>query len=266
MNKLKQYGLMALAATCVWILGACTEECEDYQGAQPIDTNCIRASFITSDEFTEFSPTEEKVLPVVLTRQNTNAEATVKLNVIQNDGNKFQVPESVTFAAGEDSKVFNITFSDCEIGTIYTYTVGLEEADVDSYNQQTLATTTGSVQIVQWNLLGEGNLYTGLFGKQFSCNVYQASHAQWYKAEGPLEEGKNMVFKVNEDNSVDVEDQAIYTHPSYGTIYVTNLPPYGGGGTYDPESNTITSTGYYHVGNLYFSTAGDDVLTIPTVE
>lgn len=262
--NIKKYSIIALLMVLAMGFNACTEEC-DYLPAEPVNKNCSKASFSAAEDgfFLEVTPTEEKKMTLTLTRENTESEATIELLVKQNDNDIFQIPESVTFASGVGSTTFDVTFPDAEIGVKYSLTLALKNDDVDPYQEVTTATLDGSIQVVQWEPIGTGSLNSGFFEETIPCEIMKASHAAWYKAVDPVEEGKSIVFKVDENNSVLVEDQAIYTHPSYGLVYVNNIQNNPKGeGTYDPEKNIIQAALYYYCGAGYFGTFVE-TLTLP---
>lgn len=247
--------------TCLGLilgLGACTDEC-DYTPAQQVSPDCVKASFVTDGGFQELNTDAPKSITVTVTRENTGGDATVPLNVLQNDGGVFQIPESVTFAAGQATATFDIAFPDAEIGLEYTYSIALDADAVDPYSQNTIASNTGTIQIIQWDLLGTGTLTCTLLGGTATCNVYKASHAAWYKAEAPVEEGMDILFVVNDDNSVTVSDQPIFTDANYGTVYVNNT---ANGGIYSAEDNIIQAALYYYCSAGYFGTFVE-TLTLP---
>lgn len=251
-----------LTFSCLLLgMGACTDEC-DYTPAQQVSADCIKASFVTDGEFMELNTDAPKSITVTVTRENTSGEATVALNVLQNDANVFQIPESVTFAAGQATATFEVAFPEAEIGLEYTYSIALDADAVDPYSQNTIASTSGTIQIIQWNLLGTGTLTCTLLGGTATCNVYKASHAAWYKAEAPVEDGMDILFIVNDDNSVTVSDQPIFTDANYGTVYVNNTE---GGGIYSAENNIIQAAFYYYCSAGYFGTYVE-TLTLPTAQ
>lgn len=262
MKRIIKHSVIALSMVLAVGLTACTEECE-YIPAEQVDTSIPAASFTSyGGDFWELAPSEEKRFTLTVTREDANDSATIPLIVEQNDGNVFQVPENVTFEAGQADAVIEITCPDLEIGVVYNYCIRL---GVDPYREDLIALTNGSVQMIQWDLLGTGSLTcSALYADivEAPCNIYKASHANWYKAEDPLEQGMSIVFKVAEDNSVVVEDQPIITHPSYGPVYVNNET---GGGVYDPATNTIQAALYYYCSAGYFGTY-IETLTLPSAE
>ena len=151
---------------------------------------------------------------------------------------------------------------DAEIGLEYTYSISLDADAVDPYAENSIASTTGTIQIIQWDLLGTGSLTCTLLEETASCNVYKASHAAWYRAEEPIEANMDILFIVNDDNSVTVADQPIFTHANYGTVYVNNA---AGGGIYDAQTNTIQVAFYYYCSAGYFGTFAE-TLTLPAAQ
>lgn len=262
MKRIIRNSFIALSTVLAVGLTACTEEV-DYMPAEQVDANLPAASFTTyGGDFWELAPSDEKRFTLTVMREDPSGSTTVPLIVEQNDGNVFQVPENVTFADGQNEATIEITCPDLEIGVVYNYCIRL---DVDPYRDDLIALTNGSVQMIQWDLLGIGSLTCSAIYADIveaPCNIYKASHADWYKAEDPLEQGMSIVFKVAEDNSVVVEDQPIITHPSYGPVYVNNDT---GGGVYDPATNTIQAALYYYCSAGYFGTY-IETLTLPSAE
>lgn len=263
---MKKIANIALFMAFALGFSACTEETE-YTPVNPVAEDCPRVSFVADGDVEEVSPSQSSV-QLVLVRENADSELTVPLNVLQNDGEVFQIPESVTFAVGETTVVVPVTFSNLEIAQIYTYSISLNEQYVDPYAESSISVTTRSVQMIQWNLLGEGTLTnSALYAEPITvpCNIYRASHAHWYKVEEPFEAGKNIIFQVDdEDNSVLVEEQAILTHPSYGLVYISNE---NGEGSFDSQTNTITIAVDYYCSVGYFNSSPvEEVLTLPSAE
>lgn len=223
MRKLYKYGYAALLMVLVFGSVSCTKECE-YTPAQVISKDCVKASFLESEDgfFKELTPDEEKKITLTVTREITEGECTIGLNILDNETGIFNVPEYVSFADGESSKTFDITFPDAEVGILYNLTIELDKHSIDPYIESTISTLVGSIQIVQWNPIGESQMISQFFEQTITCETMKASHANWYKFVSLTEEGKDLVIKVNENNEAIVEDQQIGTHASYGPIYVNN--------------------------------------------
>lgn len=98
---------------------------------------------------------------------------------------------------------------------------------------------------IQWDSLGQGTLTCGALGVIAPCEIKKAAHAEWYKAVAPIEDGMDIVFKVNEDGSVSVEEQPIFTESTYGVIYVNNVSGSPTGGQKN-DDGTIQAYLYYY--------------------
>lgn len=121
-------------------------------------------------------------------------------------------------------------------------------------NTKTLSTTT--FMGVEWTLIGDGYYTTSMFTNvvDMPVPVYRAGHAEWYKVPSIFEEGKDLVIKV-EGTSANVDQQDVFTHPTYGSVYVA--------GSGVVENGVITLTLQYTCSAGSFGTF-NDVLKLPT--
>ena len=222
MKQGMKYSFIALSTVMALGFGACTEDV-DYTPAGPVASDCIKASFAVDNAATVFSPTDANAFSLPIVREVTDGEATVLVKPTHvNNGDVFQIPESVTFAAGEQSTTLDVTFEVPELEEEYTYSFELEEAAYDPYSEATVSTSTGTVlKQADWNqTLGTTTANFAYFGTESSlwskmvttqCSVLGTSDAAtWYKLASPIEEGNDIVFKVNEDGTVRVRRQQIY--------------------------------------------------------
>lgn len=267
MNKMRYY-YMTLAAVLTLGFSACTDEVE-YHGASPVADDCIRASFTSDgDNYTVASNIQS--INVTVTRENTTNEATVALKALPQNDSNFQIPASVTFAAGSGTTSFDIPFSGLEQEELYTFSIALDNNAVDSYSSSVLASTTGYVlQEATWNTsLGQGIYASGAFG-QARCEILQAEeNARWIKCITPFETDYSIVIKINEDNSVRMREQALAWAnvglPDPQLIYVSINHTYDGSyNTYDPATGVITMAMNYTCAAGSLGTYVDQVLVAP---
>lgn len=244
MNKSIKYSFMALSTVFVLGFSACTEEC-DYVPAQQVNADCIKASFVSDGEQNIIDANSEKKVTITVNRQKTVIEHTTRLKALSTNDSHFIIPESVTFAAGANTATFDIIFSDVEAEEYYTYSVALDEADIDSYSESTIANTTGSVlQQAYWDTpIGVGEFTLSGLGAVLPCEVLQTSEAStWFKAVAPAAEGNDIIFKVNADNSVRMRETPVCLVnvglPEPQMLYININPTYGG--SYNPDTRTIT--------------------------
>lgn len=259
MKQRMKYSLIALSTVMALGFSACTEEAE-YTPASPVASDCIKASFTTDNNALVFSPTDANAFSLPIVREATDSETTVLVKpTYVNNGEVFQIPESVTFAAGASTTTLDVTFEVPELEEEYTYSFELEEAAYDPYSENTVSTTTGTVlKQANWDQeLGTGVITFGVLKYQGSCEVRGTSQAQnWYKAVDAIGAGNDIVFKVNEDNTVRVRRQelcgitvTVSGQQVPATCYVALNSAYTGrelgegiyGNTYDPATGLIVA-------------------------
>lgn len=240
--KVRIYSYMALMVLALGF-GACTEEC-DYLPAGVIDGNCIKASFSTDGEYLILPAEAENKVTITAEREKTDVESTIALRATSVNDIHFQIPQSMAFASGKATTTFDVTFSDIELEEEYKYSVAMDESAYDPYNANTLATTSGTIlKKAHWDSsLGQGSFSLSGLGANVPCEIQKTSDAEkWFKAVAPLEDGNDLVFKVNEDNTVRFRKQPVCMVnvglPEPVMLYVSLNPKYGG--VYDPEQNTI---------------------------
>ncbi len=146
------------AALCLGII-SCQEEAE-WTPAPEVSADAQEVYFENPDELgCEIDPADNVTSHevVVLRAADKAAEAlTIGINVIQNDSNKFTVPESVTFEAGAVKATFAIGFEGLQVAETYTLHLALDPAAINPYD--TLACNASysfSVTPIKWEL-GKG--------------------------------------------------------------------------------------------------------------
>ena len=260
MKKITYMICMALALG----FGACTEDV-DYTPGKPVADDCILATFTTDVTETIVSAADEKKVTVTVMRENTTNEATVPLKVLPQTDDCFDVPASVTFAAGASTATFDITFTVEEEEEVYTYCVALDESAVDSYSEDYITSITGTVlPEANWSTsLGQGIYASGNFG-QAPCEVLKADGQNWYKMVTPFD-NYSIVIKVNEDNSVRLREQPLAWAnvglPDPELIYISLNESYNGVyNSYDPTTGVITMALDYTCSAGSLGTALDQVV------
>lgn len=133
--------------------------------------------------------------------------------------------------------------------------VGNYSITVVAVNGNTKTSSVTNFMGIEWSLIGEGYYTAPMFGvTDMPVQVYKAGHAEWYKMPSIFEEGKNMVVKV-EGSSASVDQQDVYTDPTYGSVYI------GGSGVV--ENGVIMLTLQYTCAAGSFGSF-NDVLKLPT--
>lgn len=75
---------------------------------------------------------------------------------------------------------------------------------------------------IQWDVLGTGMFQSTFFGDIFPVEIRKAAHAEWYKIVEPYEQGLDLIIKFNGTDAA-IEQQQVYTHPTYGAVYAEGI-------------------------------------------
>lgn len=150
MNKILA-GLVAVAS--VFATFSCSED-DSYTPAEP-ETGVKPYVYFSENNETTLSlePTAPAELTFTVCRQDTKDAIEMPLIVTENTSNVFNVPSSVSFAAGEESVDVTVTFPDAPIGTPCSLTVGFSSEYTGIYYSG-IGQQTFTVNRVKWNNVG----------------------------------------------------------------------------------------------------------------
>ena len=143
--------------------------CEDSIEREPspiVPPNCQNVFFPNSNTTDiELEPTELAQVIVPISREDSKTTATVPIKVFSAD-DVFNIPETVTFDAGEDTTSFVVTFPEAEEGIKYSFEIGISG---DEYFNPYINNKT-SIKFpycIKWENIGKGVMiedYSNLFG------------------------------------------------------------------------------------------------------
>lgn len=150
MNKILA-GLVAVAS--IFATSSCSED-DSYTPAEPETGVKPYVYFSEKNETTlSLEPTAPAELTFTVCRQDTKDAIEMPLIVTENTSNVFNVPSSVSFAAGEESVDVTVTFPDAPIGTPCSLTVGFSSEYTGIYYSG-IGQQTFTVNRVKWNNVG----------------------------------------------------------------------------------------------------------------
>lgn len=140
-----------------------------------VDPNCPGAYFSADNQYEyELEPEAATEITLTLARTNTGNAATVNVEVLTNTNDVFEVPEAVSFAAGEGEAALTIKFPNAEVGTTYNYELKLADDAFNPYVNGTVY-ASGEVTRVKWNDF-ETTIYIDGVVSTFFGAPYPVSH------------------------------------------------------------------------------------------
>ena len=199
MKTINKYFLML--AMVAFGLTACEEEVKrepspDFDGKKAV-------FFPISEEAKEVDPKDVFEHEIMIVRTSKAAEATIKLKVQENTSKVFTVPESVKFAAKQDTTTFKVKFPKAKIDSTYTLVITLDDAVSDPYRVEH-PTYQLTINVAKWNDVTDkvAVVFDGI------TNVfYGVGNPGWYC---PYQR------KDNADGSFDIRLLNVYTRlPEY---------------------------------------------------
>ena len=148
MKKVTKYIALLIGGIALLSMAACSDD--DGRTPSPaVDPNCIGASFVGDNiGYEELEDTDPKELTLTISRDKTEAAATVAIEVQANTENIFNIPQSVSFAAGQATADLVITFENAQLKEEYSFQISLEAAAVNPYKGNGHASFT--VQCLKW--------------------------------------------------------------------------------------------------------------------
>lgn len=148
MKTINKYLFLAMAGSML-TFAACSDDIE--RDPSPIvDPDCQGAYFAADNTYEyELDPESPMSFTLTVGRANTESAATIGIEVLANSENVFEIPESVSFEAGQSTATITLNFPNAEIGTSYNYELKLEEGSYNPYSDQT-AYVSGEVLRIKW--------------------------------------------------------------------------------------------------------------------
>ena len=214
MKKTFKYAYVALAGLLAMTITSCVDKYE-YDGVGEQDPGAFISANATQ---IKYAAEDEQVLTFNL--QRTNSEAQENISLIC-DNSKFQVPSSVSFAAGESKKTVSVPFSMLG-GTTEEVTISVAKESATVYGVSELKFTI--TRDFVWEYLGTGVYQCWLFGETWEQDVYRGEGTQMYKLTDCITKGYDIIFELTEDGQhllkPIAKQETGYVHPSYGMVSV----------------------------------------------
>lgn len=162
MKLLKNYLYLSLLAVGM-TFASCDDE-DNYSPGALTDPSCPALTFGSDNvQSIELDPTEPTQGTITLYRGKADAAATYNLHVLRNTDNVYNVPSTVSFAAGATEADITISFNNAEVGKAYTVEIALEDADVDAYSANAYNSFVYTCTRVKWNEVGKGQWLDGFW-------------------------------------------------------------------------------------------------------
>ena len=227
-------------------------------------------SFLAANQGTT---TEEANLtvPVAIGRATTNGTYTATVTMTDASEGVTLKSQQVTFADGEGMAYAYLEFANMQKGVEYTCNLTLSDADKATANKdfgEQISTTAVSV-MCDYNWINMGNGFYSSpewWEEEFYVPILHAEGTNIYRMIGLFQDGYDIDFTINADNTVTVAGQPSWYHSSYGNVWLVgdaNDTADGYAGTYDAATKKVTFILYHYVPGVGGFGTFVDTLTMP---
>ncbi len=279
MKKVKIYIALFLGGMMLVNLAACSDD-DKLTPSPVVDPNCINASFAGRNiDFLELEDTDPTSMTLTVTRDKTDAAATVAIEVLSNTEDVFSIPANVSFAAGQATATLGISFDNAQFKKEYSFEIALEESAVNPYKGNGFASFT--VQRFKWvDVPGTCTFKDWVFAEyndvdEYEVSIQQIEDENRYRIVDPFKEGLEalgedpdeadpyLYFNISSSNQVNFTS---YNTAYDGGIVGYSTEDYMGVGDvdskYNPDTQTVTFSVYYY-GDEYLGQK-ESQLILPT--
>lgn len=266
MKKVINYIVLLVGGIMLSTLAACSDD-DERTPSPTVDPACIGASFGAKNiNFIELEDTDPTSITLEITRDKTDAAATVGIEVLANTDNIFTIPSNVSFAAGEAEKDLVISFDNAAMKKEYSFEIALENSAVNPYKGNSHASFT--IQRLRWvNVAGECTFKDWVFvenAEGYKVSLQQVEGENRYRIVDPFKKG----LEATEGDPANADDYLYFTikpankqvtFTSYETGYFNeegllitgmSVEEYMGiddvDSKYNPATQTVTFNVYYY--------------------
>ena len=143
---INRIGLLIGLVTVMLYTSSCEENLPGRTASPEVSADCQSMYFDVTKAVNEFQLklADPRSVSIVIKRNKTEDAGTVSIVATVNTENIFTIPQSVSFAAGQDAANLTITFPEAELGIPYTATLHLEGENV---NEEYIANKEVSVVV-----------------------------------------------------------------------------------------------------------------------
>ena len=252
------------------LVAASLTSCDTENKGAIYEPKVANVSFMTAEQST-LTKANNLTVPVAVSRAKTDGVATYAITISDASEGVTLKDQTVSFAAGEGMAYVNVDFANMGPGQTYQCTLNLSSEAVSTANpdfgEQITSTVVSVMCDFDWEEIGNG-FYSSpeWWEEEFYVPMIHAKGSNIYRMLGLFQEGYDIEFTINADNTVTVPGQPSWYHSSYGNVWLVgdaNDTADGYAGTYDPGSKKVTFILYHYVPGLGGFGTFVDTLTMP---
>ena len=252
------------------LLAAGLTSCDQDNIGAIYEPTAANVSFLSASQ-SATTEAESLSVPVAIGRATTKGSYTANVTISGATEGVSLKSNQVTFNDGEGMAYAIVEIANMQKGKMYTCTLSLSDADAATANtefgEQVLSTKVNVMCDYNWIDMGDG-FYSSpeWWEEEFYVPIMHAEGTNIYRMMGLFQDGYNIQFTINSDNTVTVPGQPSWEHSSYGAVWLVgdaNDTANGYAGTYDAASKKVTFILYHYVPGVGGFGTFVDTLTMP---
>lgn len=211
--------MMVVVAIAGLSLASCSDDDDNYTVGEASDGAYLYTDIVSKT----YLPDENQTFTINLGRANTSGEQSFELKC---DNEKFTVPSTVNFKAGESVVAVPVTFN-IGLGDTETAKFIIPSKEASAYGNDTISVTVS--RDYTWEKIGTADFTDGIFtGAAATVDVKKAKEGtNLYKFVAPM----RTLYKQNGETTLPGGVDLIFTMDEEGNITMDQ-------GTYEVESGT----------------------------
>ena len=252
------------------LVAASLTSCDQDNVGAIYEPEVANVSFISAQQ-SATTEAENLTVPVAIGRAITKGEYTAKVTMSDASEGVTLKSNQVVFKDGEGMAYAIVEIANMKKGTSYTCKLDLSADDLATANTKfgEQVSSTRVVVMCDYNWINLGNGFYSSpewWEEEFYVPITHAEGTNIYRMMGLFQDGYNIDFTINADNTVTVAGQPSWNHSSYGDVWLVgdaNDTADGYAGTYDPASKKVTFILYHYVPGVGGFGTFVDTLTMP---
>ncbi len=206
-----RYTAGMLGVCLAFTLASCSSDDDNYTPGEPTAAGAVGAYFDSKNASTFVLSPEDETIELTLSRSNTQSAVTVPIIATGEGAKALQVPESVSFAAGEASQTLSIGVKGLEVKKQYALNLAIDESQADHYTMHDgTSSLSCTVVLTQWTMI-QGSVQFYFSGtdaiEPIYSDLWQLEGMNSFYLTNFLGSGANLYFTLS-GSDIDFNDPA----------------------------------------------------------
>ncbi len=210
-----RYAAGMLSVCLAFNLASCSDD-DDYSAGKPTQAGAVGAYFDSSNTTSFVLTPEDETIGLTVSRTKTDTACVVPISMVSGDVEAIQVPESLSFAAGDSVQTLTIGINGLTKKKTYNFKLAIGESAADHYSATQNGTTvySGSVIVSQWKQLKDNVKFYYYMNDKLPENtseLWQLDGVNNFYFTNFMGSGESMYFSISGGSGMNLDDMKTLT-------------------------------------------------------